>query len=270
MLKHRLIPCLILKDDRIVQSVLFKRYLPIGSAKIAIEFFVNWDVDEIILLDIHATRKGLKPRLDLISFYAKKCFVPFTVGGGISTLEDIRNVIKAGADKVSLNTVAIKNPALIAQSAEQFGCQCVTVSIDAKRNNNGKYEVYINSGTEPTGVQPSELAQKVESLGAGEILINSIDRDGTKKGYDVDLIRQVSDTVKIPVIACGGVGKMEHFVDGIRTGGAQAVAAANIFQYTEHSTIIAKAYMQKTGIDVRLCSSVNYDGFQINELGRIV
>src|SRR3989338_4253466 len=159
MLKHRLIPCLILKDDRIVQSIRFKLCLPIGTANIAIEFFVNWDVDEIVLLDIHATRQNRKPRTDLISFFARKCFVPFTVGGGISSVEDMRNVLKAGADKICLNRAAFKNPELITRGAETFGCQCVTVSIDAKKMDGGSYEVFLDSGTEPTGIHPAEWAQ---------------------------------------------------------------------------------------------------------------
>lgn len=270
MLKHRLIPVLILINDRIVQSIQFERYLPIGRAQVAIEFFVNWDVDEILFLDIHASRQKRTPRIELIQFISKRCFVPFTIGGGISSIESIRDVIKAGADKVSLNTSAFKNPKLITQGAESFGCQCITVSIDAKKSKNGQYEVFLDSGTQPTGVSPVDWARHVEQLGGGEIFLNSIDRDGTKLGYDTELIRQVSQAVKIPVIACGGVGKMQHFVDGIQIGRAQSVAAANIFQYTEHSTIVAKAYMKSAGIDVRLSSKVNYDGIHIDELGRIV
>ena len=270
MLKCRLIPCLILKDDLIVQSIQFKRYLPIGRAQVAIEFFVNWDVDEIVLLDIQATRQNRKPRADLIAFYAKECFVPFTVGGGISTVEDIRNVISAGADKGSINTAAIKNPDFIAEGAEKFGCQCITISIDAKKNQSGNYEVFLNSGREPTGLHPAEWAQKVQSLGAGEILLTSIDRDGTKQGYDLDLIHQVSEAVNIPVIACGGVGKMEHFIEGVNRGGAQAVSAANIFQYTEHSTIVAKSALKRAGIPIRLSSQVKYENLNIDERGRLI
>ena len=269
MLKYRLIPCLILKDDRIVQSIKFKRYLPIGTANVAIEFFVNWDVDEIVLLDIHASRHKRKPQTDLISLFARKCFVPFTVGGGISSVEDMRNVLKVGADKICINRTAFKNPGIISQGAETFGSQCITVSVDAKKNEDGLYEVFLNSGIEPTGMHPVEWAQKVEQLGAGEILLNSIDRDGTKQGYDLELIRKVTEAVRIPVITCGGVGKMEHFVEGITKGMAQAVAAANIFQYTEHSTIIAKAYLKKAGIDVRLTSQVNYNDIEIDTTGRI-
>ncbi len=270
MLKYRLIPCLILKDDLIVQSIQFKRYLPIGKAEVAIEFFVNWDVDEIVLLDINASRKGRKPRLDLIALYAEECFVPFTVGGGISTLSDIRNVIRAGADKVSINTEAVRSPHFITEGAKTFGCQCITVSIDAKKNSSGDYEVFVNSGKESTGLHPAEWAQKVQSLGAGEILLTSIDRDGTKQGYDLDLIHMVTDAVTIPVVACGGVGTMDHFIQGIVDGGAQAVAAANIFQYTEHSTIIAKSALKKAGIPVRLSSQVKYEGFNIDEKGRLI
>lgn len=269
MLKHRLIPCLILKEDRIVQSIQFKRYLPIGGAHVAIEFFVNWDVDEIILLDIHATAKGRKPQIELITFFAKQCFVPFTVGGGITTTEDIRNILKAGADKVSINAVAVRNPEFISEAANIFGNQCITISIDAKKSASGEYEVYTGSGKNPTGMHPVAWAKRVESLGAGEVLLNSIDRDGTKQGYDLALIKMVSQAVSIPVIACGGVGRMEHFVEGVAVGGAQAVAAANIFQFTEHSTIIAKAYLKRAGVDVRLTSSVKYEGIKIDETGRI-
>lgn len=270
MLKHRLIPCLILKDDLLVQSIQFKRFLPIGKATTAIEFFVNWDVDEIVLLDITATHAGRPPRTDLIARYARECFVPLTVGGGIASVDDIRAVIRAGGDKVAINTAAVRTPSLITQGAEAFGCQCITVSIDAKRNTHGDYEVRINGGREATGLHPVAWAMQVEALGAGEILLNAIDRDGTKQGYDLELIRQVSNAVQIPVIACGGVGTMDHFVEGIARGGAQAVAAANIFQYTEHSTIIAKSYLRKAGVDIRLSSVVRYDEVHIDESGRIV
>lgn len=269
MLKNRLIPCLILRDELIVQSVKFKRYLPIGKATIAIEFFVNWDVDEIVLLDITATTQGRRPNLDLISYYAYECFVPFTVGGGIKSVDDMRDVLKAGADKVALNAAAVERPELITEGADRYGTQCITLSIDAKRAGDG-YEVFTHSGKRPTGMSPVEWAVKAERLGAGEILLNSIDRDGMRQGYDTDLIRRVSSEVSIPVIACGGVGRMEHFVEGVTKGDAQAVAAANIFQHTEHSTIIAKTCLKNAGVDVRLSSAVKYEGIEIDETGRLV
>lgn len=270
MLKHRLIPCLIIKDGLLVQSIQFKRYLPIGRPEVAIEFFVKWDVDEIILLDIHATRQQQKPRVDLIAHYAQECFVPLTVGGGISAIDDIRAVIRAGADKVSINAAALHTPEFITAAANEFGCQCVVVSMDVKRHPEGRYEVYADSGREPTGKDPVAWAKTVEQLGAGEIFLNAIDRDGTKRGYDVELIAQVSAAVGIPVIACGGVGKAEHFVDGIVAGKAQAVAAANIFQYTEHSTIVAKSYLKRAGLDVRLSSAVTYEHARMDAVGRLV
>lgn len=262
MLKPRLIPCLILKDDRIVQSIKFKRYLPIGRAEMAIEFFMNWDVDEIVLLDIHASQKGRKPQLDLIKHFSQHCFLPFTVGGGINSVDDMRNVLKAGADKIVINQAAVKTPGLIEEGAHTFGTQCITVSMDVKINTENQYEVFIHSGSESTGLDPIEWAHQVESLGAGEILLNSIDRDGTRQGYDLDLIQRVQDKVKIPVIACGGVGQMQDFVDGIQKAGAHAVAAANIFQHMEHSTIIAKSFMKKAGIDVRLDTQACYENHE--------
>lgn len=258
MLKHRLIPCLILKDNKIVQSIKFKRYLPIGSAEVAIEFFMNWDVDEIVLLDIKATQENRKPQLDLIKQFASSCFLPLSVGGGIKSIDDMREILKVGADKIIINHAAVKNPNLIQESARIFGSQCITVSIDFKYNADDHAEVFIDSGKVATGLNPVDWAKKIESLGAGEILLNSIDRDGTRQGYDLPLTKAVQNAVNIPVIACGGVGKMEHFVEGIQTAGAHAVAAANIFQHTEHSTIIAKSALKKAGIEIRLDTEANY------------
>lgn len=270
MLKNRLICCLILQNELLVQSIGFKKYLPIGKAKIAVEFMTDWDIDEIIILDITASREGRKPNLNLIATASQKCFVPITVGGGISTLEDIHGVIRAGADKISINNIALKTPKFITEAAESYGTQCVVVSIDVKRNSFGKYEVYADSGLRATGLDPIEWAQKCEELGAGEIFLNSIDRDGAKQGYDIELIKQVSDKVKIPVIACGGVGNMNHFVEGITRGGASAVAAANIFQHIEHSPIVAKSFLSKAGIAVRLDEHAHYTAFVFDDSGRIL
>ncbi len=270
MLKKRLIPCLILRDNILVQSIGFNRYLPIGKPEIAIEFFMNWDVDEIILLDINATKQNRKPNLKMIEFISKNCFLPLTVGGGINTIEDVRNVLKAGADKVSINTAAFSNPELIVESSKAFGRQAIVVSIDVKKNSSGDYEVFLGSGKKSTGFEPVEYAKKMESLGAGEILLNSIDKDGMKSGYDLSILKKVSDSVNIPVIACGGVGKMEHFVEGIQQGHASAVSAANIFQHIEQSTIVAKAILKKYGVDVRLISKANYDDFEFDEFGRVL
>lgn len=270
MLKKRLIPCLILKGDKIVQSIKFKRYLPIGQANVAIEFFMNWDVDEIVLLDIEASAQQRPPNYELISHFAKHCFLPFSVGGGITSLEEMRKVLHAGADKIIINRAAVKYPGLIQEGARVFGNQCMVVSIDSKLNEKQEHEVAIESGKVLTGMDPVLWAKEVESLGAGEILLNSVDRDGTKQGYDIDLVRRVQESVNIPVIACGGVGKMSHLVEGFTKANAHAVSAANIFQYTEHSTIIAKVYLKRAGIDVRLDSQVKYEDIDIDESGRIV
>lgn len=258
MLKKRLIPCIILKDGLLVQSIEFQRYLPIGKPKIAVEFFNAWDVDEIVILDISANSENRGPLFELIEHVSKICFVPLTVGGGIRTISDIRDILKVGADKVSINTEAIRRPVFITESADIFGSQCIVVSIDVKINSEGNYEVFSHCGKEPTGLHPIKWAQRAEEFGAGEIFLNSIDRDGTKKGYDLELIKMVSDAVRIPVIACGGVGKMDDFVEGITKGNASAVSAANIFQYYEHSTILAKAQLKKAGIDIRLSTEATY------------
>lgn len=269
MLKKRLIPCLILKNDRIVQSFNFKRYLPIGNAKTAIEFVTNWDVDEIFLVDITATREKKKPNLDLISSISENCFIPLTIGGGIHEINDIKNVMRAGADKISINSEAVNNPEFITESSEIFGSQCIVVSIDVLINTQGKYEVFINSGRIPTGLDPVGWAKKAQKLGAGEIFLNSIDRDGSRLGYDLKLLKIVTQAVDIPIIACGGVGIMEHLAQGIIEGGVSAVSAGNIFHHMEHSTIIAKAYLKNKGIDVRLNTDANYEGFIFDEITRI-
>jgi cyclase len=258
-----------MRDGLIVQSIGFKRFLPIGSAKIAVEFVTNWDVDEIFLVDITATAEGRTPDYDLISRVSKRSFVPLTYGGGLHTIDDIRKVIRSGADKISINSEALNNRDFIRESSRIFGSQCIVVSIDV-RINNGDYEVVGDNGRKFTGLGPVEWAKRVEELGAGEIFLNSVDRDGSKMGYDIPLIRMVADSVAIPVIACGGVGKMEDFPEGIMSGKASAVSAANIFHYIEHSTIVAKAYLRRSGIDVRLNTAAKYDGFEFDELGRLI
>jgi imidazole glycerol-phosphate synthase subunit HisF len=268
MVKFRLIPTIILKGQMIVQSFQFKRYLPIGNIETAIQFFNNWDVDEIVLLDILATREKRQPQIDVIDRASIGCFLPLTFGGGIKTVDDIRNIIRAGADKVVIGSEAVKNPSLVTLGAQRFGNQCITVSIDYKKNIEGREEVYIVNGTIPTGMHPLEWAKKLESLGAGELLLYSIDRDGSRKGYDLTLLQQVVSSVRIPVIACGGVGKMSHLVEGIVQGNAQAVAVGNILHHTEHSTIQAKAYMKKKGLNIRLSSIVNYEGFNFDQFER--
>jgi imidazole glycerol-phosphate synthase subunit HisF len=267
MLKNRLIPVIILKDNLIVQSFNFERFLPIGLMKTAIDFFVSWDVDEIIILDIDATKKSRGPKLEVIKQASRECFVPLTIGGGISSLETIKEVLRAGADKISINSYAINNPQFIKDAAKRFGNQCITVSIDARKILND-YNVFINNGKIDTGIKVYDWVKKLESYGAGEILINSIERDGARQGYDLELLNLVSSNVNIPVIACGGVGNFKHLASGIIDGNCQAAAAANIFQHTEHSTIAAKAIMNRLGVPVRLTSDVKYENFDFDQFGR--
>jgi len=267
MLKNRLIPVIILKDEIVVQSYNFRRFLPIGNVKTAIEFFVSWDVDEIVILDIEATRKNRLPQLQIIKEAARQCFLPLTVGGGIRNLETIRDVLNAGADKVSINTYAHDNPPFITHAADRFGSQCVTVSIDVRKTESD-YEVVVRNAEVATKRRPEDWARELEELGAGEILLTSVDRDGSRQGYDTELLSRVSTAVQLPVIACGGVGQIAHLSEGLLAGGCQAVAAANIFQHTEHSTIAAKAHLKKVGVPVRLNSAVRYEDFHFDHLGR--
>lgn len=267
MLKSRLIPCIITKGNLVVQSYNFKKYLPIGDIKTAIEFFVNWDVDEIVILDIDATKEERKPNIELIEWASTECFVPLTVGGGIKTINDIKQLLTVGADKVCVNSIVETEPEFITKSSNMFGSQCITVSIDTILTEEG-YRVYSHKKKEIINTDIVDWAKKVEKLGAGEVFLNSVDRDGSRIGYDLDLLKIVSSAVKIPVIACGGVGKVAHLSEGILEGGCQAVAAANIFQHTEHSTIAAKSHMLKSGVSVRLSSDVKYDNFEFDRMGR--
>lgn len=270
MLKKRLIACLLLREGFIVQSLGFNRYLPIGRPRFPIEFVVKWDVDEIVLLDMSASPQSRGPDIKVLEMLSQFCYVPLTIGGGIKTVDDVRLVLRAGGDKVCLNTHALKSPELITEIANTFGSQCVVISIDCRREEDGSYQVYSSSGKLATGLTPSDWAQRCEELGAGEIFLNSIDRDGARTGYDLELIRSVTEVVNIPVIACGGVGGYDDFAPGILEGRASAVAAANIFHHIEHSTILAKAHLLKSGIDVRLDSQANYENRQFDEDGRLM
>lgn len=270
VVKKRLIACLVVRDGLIVQSIGFRRYLPIGRPKIAIEFVAKWDVDEIVLLDMTATRQGRGPDLEMIGIAVERCFVPLTVGGGIRTLSQVHEVLRAGADKVAVNTAAVSSVDFISRCADAYGNQCIVVSIDARESAPGEYEVVTDSGSRGTGLDPADWAAMVQRHGAGEILINSVDRDGSKRGYDLALIRRVAEAVSIPVIACGGVGSYRDFAPGILEGGASAVAAANIFHYIEHSTIVAKAHLRRAGVDVRLDSLAQYDKLQFDDQGRLL
>lgn len=267
MLKARLIPVIITKGDLVVQSFNFSKYLPIGDVKTAIEFFVKWDVDEIIIIDIDASKEMRSPNLSLIEWAASDCFVPLTVGGGIKSINDIRDLLNAGADKICINSITRENQSFISESSAIFGSQCITVSLDAKLETN-KYFVFDYLNSKPTNISVIDHANEIESMGAGEIFLNSVDRDGSRIGYDIDLLKLVSETLSIPVIACGGVGKSSDLPRGIIDGKCQAVAAANIFQHTEHSTIAAKSFLYNSGVPIRLSSEVKYENFSFDKMGR--
>jgi cyclase len=235
-----------------------------------IEFLVRWDVDEIVFLDISATAEGRRPALDVVDLISQHCLVPLTFGGGIRSVADVRDVIRAGADKVAVNTVALEDAAFVTHVADVFGSQCIVVSIDAKREDDGSYQVYGGGGHRATGLDPAGWAARVQELGAGEIFLNSIDRDGSRQGYDLDLVKRVASAVTIPVVACGGVGRPTHLAPAITVGKASAAAAGNIFHHTEHATIVAKAQLLRDGVDVRLDSQATYDRFDFDETGRLL
>ena len=267
MLKTRLIPVIITKNELVVQSFGFNRYLPIGDVRTAIEFFVNWDVDEIVVIDIDASTDIRPPNFHLVEWAAKECFVPLTVGGGVRKLEHIQDLLNAGADKVCINSAARDNLSFVAEASSMFGDQCITISVDAKKDAE-EYRVYDYRSAEICNLDLVNHLKAIEASGAGEILLNSVDRDGSREGYDLELLSLVSSSVTVPVIALGGVGRFEHLAEAIKLGGCQAVAAANIFQHVEHSTIAAKAQMQKAGLQVRLSSEVKYENFALDFLGR--
>lgn len=252
MLKVRIIPTLLYKDVGLVKGIGFDSWRRVGSAMQAVKVYNMREVDELVFLDITATQEGRHPDFELVDELADECFMPMTVGGGVRTIDDVRRLLRVGADKVAINTSAVENPELVRQVAERFGSQCVAVSIDVRRTDNGYYEVHTYSGTHPTGINPVNLAQKVEEMGAGEILLTSIDRDGTMNGYDIKLIWSVSSSISIPVIASGGAGNYEHMFQALTQGKASAVAAASIFHYTEQTPLEAKHYLAERGIPVRL------------------
>jgi cyclase len=235
-----------------VKGVNFVNLRDAGDPVELAAFYDGQGADELVFLDITASAQGRKTMLEMVYRTAGEVFIPYTVGGGIRTVEDIRDILSAGADKVSVNTAAVQDPALIARSAERFGSQCIVVAIDAKQAGPGKWEVYIHGGRTPTGLDAVEWAQKVEELGAGEILLTSMDRDGTKDGYDIPLTRAISEAVRIPVIASGGVGTLEHIAQGLTEGGADAALAASIFHFGEYFIRQVKEYLRERGIPVRL------------------
>lgn len=255
MLAKRIIPCLDVHEGRVVKGTNFIHLRDAGDPVELASLYDKEGADELVFLDISASSEGRDTMVEVVRRTAEEVFIPFTIGGGIRTIDDIRKMLRAGADKVSLNTAAVQNPQLIEQGAYAFGSQCIVVAIDARRVGDGRWEVYIHGGRTPTGIDLLEWAQRAEKLGAGEILLTSMDRDGTKEGYDNELNRMVSQAVSIPLIASGGVGNLQHMAEGLTDGQADAVLAASIFHYREYSIGEVKEYLASKGIPVRQVES---------------
>lgn len=251
MYAKRIIPCLDVKNGRVVKGVNFVNLIDAGDPVECARVYDKAGADELVFLDITASSDARETVVDMVRAVAKQVFIPFTVGGGIRTVEDFRRILNAGADKVAVNSAAIKRPELIAEAAEKFGSQCVVCAIDAKRRGDS-WEVYLNGGRVNTGIDALEWAKKAEELGAGEILLTSMDCDGTKAGYDIELTRRVSENAKIPVIASGGAGTMEHFLNAFRDGKADAVLAASLFHFREIEITDLKEYLASNGESVRI------------------
>jgi len=256
MFKVRVIPCLDVKDGRVVKGV---NFVDLRDAGDPVEAAIAYDAagaDELCFLDITASHENRDTIYDVVTRTAEACFMPLTVGGGVRTVDDIRKLLTCGADKVSINTAAVSRRVFVKEAAEKFGDQCIVVAIDAKKvsgpDAKDRWELFTHGGRNPTGIEAIGYAKEVVALGAGEILLTSMDRDGTKKGYDISLTRAIADAVTVPVIASGGVGTLDHMVEGIRDGHATAVLAASIFHFGEHSVREAKSYMAKAGLPMRL------------------
>jgi cyclase len=251
VLKARIIPCLDVRGGRVVKGVNFVDLVDAGDPVEQAKVYDQAGADELCFLDITASHEKRDVILDVVAHTAEVCFMPLTVGGGVRNLDHIRRLLLAGADKVSINTAAIETPELVSEAAAKFGSQCIVVALDAKRAANGHYELYTHGGRKPTDLDAVDFARRMAEEGAGEILLTSMDRDGTRQGYDLDLTRAVADAVSVPVIASGGVGTLDHLVAGVRDGHASAVLAASIFHFGEHSIAEAKAHMASKGIAVR-------------------
>ncbi len=251
MLKNRIIPCLDVKNGRVVKGINFVDLKDAGDPVEQAKIYSDGGADEICFLDITASNENRDTIYDVVEKTSKKCFVPLTVGGGVRSTDDINKLLNCGADKVSINTAAVENPKVVFESSKRFGSQCIVVAIDVKKNRD-KWEVFTHGGRNNTGIDAIEFAKKMEDNGAGELLVTSMDRDGTQIGYDIDLISKISLKVNIPLIASGGVGNLDHFVDGIKLGKASAVLAASIFHYGKYSIKEAKEYLKSKNVLVRL------------------
>ena len=251
MLKNRIIPCLDVKNGRVVKGINFVDLKDAGDPVEQAKIYSDGGADEICFLDITASNENRDTIYECNKKYFKKCFVPLTVGGGVRSVEDINKLLNCGADKVSINTAAVQNAEVVIESSKKFGSQCIVVAIDAKKNGD-KWEVFTHGGRNNTGIDALEFSKKMEKCGAGELLVTSMDRDGTQTGYDIDLMSKISSKINIPVIASGGVGNLEHLVDGIKLGKASAVLAASIFHYGKYSIKEAKEYLDSKGIAVRI------------------
>ena len=251
MLKNRIIPCLDVKNGRVVKGINFVDLKDAGDPVEQAKIYSDGGADEICFLDITASNENRDTIYDVVKKTSKKCFVPLTVGGGVRSIDDISKLLNCGADKVSINTAAVQNPEVIADSSKKFGSQCIVVAIDAKKNNK-KWEIFTHGGRNNTGIDAIEFAKNMEESGAGELLVTSMDRDGTQLGYDIDLMSKISSIVNIPVIASGGVGNLDHLVDGIKLGNANAVLAASIFHYGKYTIKEAKEYLKSKNVLVRL------------------
>ena len=252
MLKKRIIPCLDINKGRVVKGINFVNLVDAGDPAEQAKIYNDSGADEICFLDITASHEDRNIILEVVKKTTKNCFVPLTVGGGVRSIEDISNLLFAGADKVSINTAAVVNENLIKEAAEKFGSQCIVVAVDVKKVNNNKWDIFTHGGRKATGKNVLNFVKKMEKLGAGEILLTSMDRDGTKRGYDLDLTKKVANLVNIPVIASGGVGNLEHLYQGFKIGKASAVLAASIFHFGEFSIQDAKKYLDSKGIPVRI------------------
>ena len=251
MLKNRIIPCLDVKNGRVVKGINFVDLKDAGDPVEQAKIYSDGGADEICFLDITASNENRDTIYDVVERTSKKCFVPLTVGGGIKNVDDISKLLNCGADKVSINTAAVQNSEVIVESSRKFGSQCIVVAIDAKKNNN-KWEIFTHGGRNKTGIDAIEFAKKMEDSGAGELLVTSMDRDGTQIGYDIELMSNISSKINIPIIASGGVGNLDHLVDGIKIGNASAVLAASIFHYGTYSITQVKEYLDLKGIPVRI------------------